>query len=268
MVLIKKWQYYMLLLFTCVLLLVLGAVHYRVMNEISVLTPLQIKFYSENSIFISIVSIVIMIIVFFLIMRRSIYVMNELDKITQLSKHGRYYSGDSLKRLGSLGDKIDNLYLELNRLNDMKSIKISTLSNVNQFFLENIHLKLVITDVQGTILHCSGDFLEYVSMEKSLVISKPISTFIVDFNFQEITSEVEKTRKPILQQNLKLNMGDKSQTGSFEFFPIFNSRNELSSIICINEKESVLTELSKKADLLISVSKTQKKITDLFKRTK
>jgi hypothetical protein len=209
-----------------------------------------------------------MVIVFLLIIRRSIHVLNELDKITQLSKHGRYYSGDSLKRLGTLGDKIDNLFLELNRLNDMKSIKISTLSNVNQFFLENIHLKLVITDVQGTILHCSGDFIEYMSIDKSFIISKPISSLIENFDFQEIITDIGKTRRPVLKQSLKLNMGNKSLAGSVEFFPIYNIRTELSNIICISEKETVLTELSKKADQIIGVSKAQKKLTDLFKRKK
>lgn len=52
-----------------------------------------------------------------------------------------------MKRLGTLGERIDRLFVELNRLNEVKSFKIVVLSGVNRFLLEHCEPHMCVTDV-------------------------------------------------------------------------------------------------------------------------
>jgi signal transduction histidine kinase len=233
------------------------------------LSALQLKFRAENVVFISIISIVAVLVIFFVMHRRSVHIIKELDKVTELIRHGRYSAGDYLKRLGRIGDKIDDLMFELNHLNDMKSLKISSLTAIIQFLVENIHLRLIICDIQGNVLHCSARLLVDMGVERSFFINKKVGSLVEKIEYEEILRKLGQSRSPVLRENLKIITADKSLTSSVEFYPVFNVKNELSNVMFIAENKSVLSGLSKKADqITTTVTKAQRKITDIFKKKK
>lgn len=267
MILVKKGYFFFALFVTLGLLLFLGLNGYITAQNRTLSTGQQLKYCAENSVFMSVNSVIAVLIIFFIMNRRSIHVLNELDKIAQLSRYGKHSTGDYLKKLGRLGEKIDTLFLELSRLNEMKSLKISALSNLNLFFLEQIQLKLFITDVTGRVLHCSRKFLDQMELDKSRIVGTNISTFIQNLNFNDAITEIEQNRKGILKEKLTIDAGERSFESSLELYPIFNAQNELSNIICISEKETILREISKKTEQInVNISKAQRRITDLFKR--
>ncbi len=269
MILVKRGYYYAAMIITCTFLLILCVMFYQTLNDMAQLSALQLKFRAENVVFISIISIVAMLVIFFVMHRRSINIINELDKVTELTRHGRYSAGDYLKRLGRIGDKSDGLMFELNHLNDMKSLKISSLTAIIQFLVENINLRLIICDIQGNVLHCSVRFLVDLGVERSFFINKKLVSFVEKIEFEEILREIGQSRLPVLKEDVKIITADKSVTSSVEFHPVFNVRNELSNIMLIAENKSVLGELSKRADqITTTVTKAQRKITDLFKKNK
>jgi PAS domain-containing protein len=266
MLLIKKGYFSFAIITSCALVLLLGITGYSAVKGRGAYTTTQLKFYSENCIYISILAIIVILTIFFLISRKSLKVLRELDKIAEISRYGKYYTGDHLKKLGTLGEKIDHLFFELNRLNEMKSLRISTLSNIQQFFLESIHLKLLITDMQGTIQYASRALLHIFEQESAQIIGKNISSLVQEIQFSELVADMELNRRPVMQENLTVKVGENSFTSGMEYIPIFNVKNQLSEIICISEKETILAELSKRAEQIVRITRARKKITDFFKK--
>jgi hypothetical protein len=175
MLLIKKWYFTFTLILCCGMVLLLGITGYSAVNSKAVYSPGQVKFHAENCIFISILAVIVVMVLFFIAGRRSTNVLRELDKVRELSRLGKYYTSDYLKKLGSLGERIDLLFQELNKLNEMMSLRISALSNLQQFFLESSRLKLLITDIQGTIQGGSRTFLLAIEQEKNQVLGKNLA---------------------------------------------------------------------------------------------
>jgi hypothetical protein len=268
MLLVKKGLFVFTLLAGCALLLLVGVTGYRALIEKVVYTPQQLKYYAENAVFVSFLSVFMLFILFFVTWRKSVQVYNELDKIAQLSRYGKYYTGDFVKKLGKLGVKIDRLFFELNTLNDMKSLRISALSNLNQFLLENVHLKIFVTDIQGMVQSCSGKFVEEIALFRDRVLGKHISSLILELNFTEVTTELERNRTPIERPDLSIRVEGRQFASSVEFIPIFNVKNQLSEIVCVCERESILVELSKKTEQLVKIKAGSLGIKGIFKRRK
>jgi hypothetical protein len=193
----------------------------------------------------------------------SVRVFREIDKVTELSAHGRYYSGDYTRKLGKLGEKINRLFGELNRLDEMKSLKISALSNLTGFFLENGNLHCFITDIQGSIGSVSKRLCEKLKIDGKALKGRTLSEVVKDFDFAGVTAELERNRTPVMRKGLVLVLGETSVQGQFTFYPVFNSKNGLSNIVCVSEKETLLEGITKKADQIV---KAQKRITGIFRK--
>ncbi len=263
MILVKRVVFYVAFFIIGALIIMLGVVNYLRLADIETYNIQLIKFYSENLLYLSIVSVIVLIMSVLIIHRGGIRVLKEIDKVTELSRYGRYYSGEYMKKLGRLGEKINRLFLELNRLNDMKSLKISSISNLNAFFLDNTHLHLFITDIEGTIQSCSRVLLDKLKIEVQDMRGKSFSDIINDLDFNDIVLELQRSRITLTREKVILTVGESSFQSQFVIHPIFNVKNELSNIVCVSEKETLLTSISKKAE---QISKAQKKIKDIFKK--
>ena len=268
MLLVKKGYFYLTLVVCCTLILLLGIAGYTAISNRSLFTFSAIKYHSENCIFIAILSVIVVLTLFFLMNRKSVKVLRELDKIAEISRYGKYYTGDYLKKLGSLGERIDHLFLELNSLNEMKSLRISALSKREQFLLENVPLKLMVIDVRGSLQGASRVLLEAIEQERSQIVGKNIEAFLKNVKFSDVIKDMENNRGVVMRKNIVVHAGEKSFESTIEFIPIFNVKNQLSDIICISEKETILTELSKKAEKIVKISTARRRITDFLKPKK
>jgi Ni,Fe-hydrogenase III component G len=263
MIIVKKVVLYAAFFIMGALIIMLGVVNYVRLTNIGIDNIQLIKFYGDNLLYLSIVSVLILLVSVFIIQRGGIRVLKEIDKVTELSGYGRYYSGEYMKKLGRLGEKINRLFLELNRLNDMKSLKISAVSNINAFFLDNTHLHLFITDIEGTIQSCARVLLDKLKIEVQDMRSSNFSDFIKDLDFNELVVELQRSYKEVKREKVLLTAAENSFQSQFVFYPVLNVKNELSNIICVSGKETLLASISKRAE---QISKAQRKITDVFRK--
>ncbi|MDO9547428.1 MAG: hypothetical protein Q7J65_00485, partial [Candidatus Marinimicrobia bacterium] len=126
MFLISKFRVYLLYMFAVVAFLSIGIHGYLTFSEIEVGAALTLKYFAENFIYYVIVLLIVLTIIFVSTLVKSKNIFKELEKVIELSRQGKYSSGMQLKKLGRLGGKIIEINTNLNSLNEMKSLKISS----------------------------------------------------------------------------------------------------------------------------------------------
>jgi signal transduction histidine kinase len=203
------------------------------------LSPEELKIRSETVLFLSIVFAVVILLVFGLILLRSRNISRELDKISEMTRYGNFSFEESLRRIGPLGAKIRQLNQRLTELNEMKTLRISSLASINALLLNNIRLALLITDITGKISSISARYLEKLKIESGEAVGKHITEVLPELDFQAAIGRIEKQHTELLLGDLK---------DSPTLYPIFNRKNELSNIICILGKEEIVTKISKYAE--------------------
>jgi hypothetical protein len=267
MILVKKTLFYFTLFLVCALLLLVGIAGHLAVMKGEFLEILQAKFHAETVIFISILSVVCAAVFFLIMVRRSVQVFRELDKIARLSRQGRYYSGDYMKRLGKLGGRIDNLFFELNRLNDAKSRKIFVQSRINRFLLDHCELRLLIIDLQGMVQHCSRRFAEQFNLRMDEIAGKRITEIVEGLRFDELVREAERRREGISAGKVTVKMGDQNYQAVLDLFPVLTDKNDLENFICTAEKEGILSEVPQRAEQVqAQVSRARRRFSDMFKK--
>ncbi len=269
MVLIKKAFFYLTFFLTCSLLILLGVENYLTMSGGGVAGVLQVKYQAENAVFISIIAVLIVAVLYLIMGRKNVQVFRELDKISQLSRQGRYYSGDYMRRLGKLGERINTLFFELNRMNEAKSLKIGVLSGVNRFLLEHCELRLCINDVQGTIQYCSKRFADGLGSGMNEFQGKNIVDIVRGLPFEELIRDIGRKREGLSAGKVHLESGEKYFDAMLELFPVLNAKNELDLVICTAERESVLSDMAQKAEQVqVQVSRVGKRFKNVLKGKK
>jgi PAS domain-containing protein len=233
---IRRTLIFLLLLLCCGAVLFFGIRDYRVIGRSASLSPEELKILSETVLFLSIVFSVVILLLFGLILLRSRNISRELDKITEMTRYGNFSFEESLRRIGPLGNKIRQLNQRLTELNEMKTLRISSLAAINAFLLNNIRLALLITDITGKISSLSPRCLEKLKIEPGEAAGKHITEVLPELDFQMVISRLEKQHTELLLSDLR---------DSPTFYPVFNRKNELSNIICTLGKEEIVTKLSK-----------------------
>jgi transcriptional regulator with PAS, ATPase and Fis domain len=226
---------------SCALILFLGINGYLTVKGVSVQDDLSFKYIAENFLFISFILIIVLVIVFLFILFKSRNVIKELDKIVELSQQGDYSPSRHLEKLGTLGEKISDLNAQISTLNDMKSVKISSISNLNDFLLNKIDAKLLITDISGQIVKVSKSFLDSFDIEKKNIIDKNIEELIENLDIRSLNSELKSRKSFILKGGIRLKNLENGKY--FIFYPISNMKNQLSNIVCVVEDEKTIKKL-------------------------
>ena len=275
MLLVKKVPFYTAFVILALIMLVLGVLNFSRLSGMSALlltrgsvhdveqVTMDLKFYAESLLYLSFLGTAVLLAALFIVHRGGVRVLTQIDKATELSRQGRYFSGESVKKLGKLGEKITRLFGELKRLDTMKSLKISELTNLAGFLLEESHIHCFIADTQGRIGQVSRQLAERLKIDKLDMRGRTVADVIGDLDFKEVLTRLEQERVPVQKKGLVLRIGDTRAQGQLTFHPVFNSRNELAAVACISEKETLLEEISKKAD---QIKEAQKKITGIFRR--
>lgn len=239
MVQIRRTLILLLLLLCCGAVLFFGIRDYLMLGRSASLSPEELKIRSETVLFLSIVFSVVILLVFGLILLRSRNISRELDKITEMTRYGNFSFEESLRRIGPLGDKIRQLNQRLTELNEMKTLRISSLAAINAFLLNNIRLALLITDITGKISSLSPRCPEKLKIESGEAVGKHITEVLPELDFQAAITRLERLHTELVLSDLK---------DSPTLYPVFNRKNELSNIVCILGKEEIVTKISKYAE--------------------
>lgn len=252
MLLIKRLHIYFIFIISCGLILFLGINGYLTLAGISASDNLSLKYLAENFLFMSFIFIIVLVIFFLFIIFKSRNVIKELDKIIELSQQGDYSPSRHLEKLGILGMKISDLNAQISALNDMKSLKISSISNLNDFLLNKIDAKLFITDVSGQVVKVSKSFLDSFNIEKKNIIDKNVGDLVENLNIHSLGDELRSRKSVLLRGGIRLKNDNFENNKYFIFYPISNMKNQLANIVCVVEDEKTIKKLleeERKSDL-------------------
>ena len=239
MIQIRRILFIFLLLLSCAGVLFFGIRDYLLIARSVSLSQGELKIRGETVLYLSIVFSAAILLLFFFVLLRSRNISRELDKISEMTRYGNFSIEDSLRRIGPLGEKIRQLNQRLTELNAMKSLRISSLAGIISFLLNNSRLSLLITDVTGKISHISPRFLEKLKAESAEVVGKHITEVFAELDFQSALGRIEKQHAELELEGLK---------DSPTLYPVFNSKNELSNLICVLGKEEIVTKILKYAE--------------------
>jgi PAS domain-containing protein len=196
----------------------------------------ELKLWAENGFFLSLLAGILVLTVFGILLKRSRNVLRELDKARELARYASFSSPEGLRRLGRLGEKIRLLYLQLTELNDKKSLKISSMAGVIDFLLQAGDLPLLITDVTGKIAQISRRYMEQYKLDRVEVAGKYINELFPDLIWQEIVDTLESNHQALKGGGAK---------EPLVFYPVFNRGGELSEVICVRGRDTLLGELTR-----------------------
>ncbi|MEW5814485.1 MAG: hypothetical protein AB1798_03685 [Spirochaetota bacterium] len=237
MILINKKSAFIFIILTIMLIFSLGLIGYFSFAKAKNFSPDGVKFVAEELLFISIVSSVILILLYAWIIIRSRNILNELDKVIKVYRNGGFTPAASFKKLGKIGRKIELLYHELDALNEKKSLKISALAELNEFFVNNIKLPLLVADASGVIVQASSELLDKLGLNKGDLLNNLIDNVFPNLSYQSIILELERKKSEVMEK-----FGSKA----LAFYPILNKSNQLAYSVCVLEMHPPLSYTRRK----------------------
>jgi len=277
MFLISKYRIYFLFIFVIIVFIAFGINSYLAFSRIDIKNALSLKYFAENFLYYTIILLIITIIIFTTTVLKSKNIYKELDKVVELSRQGKYFSGDQLKKLGKLGGKIIDINSQLNSLNEMKSLKISSLSNTVNFMLDKSNLSVLVLDAQGLISKVSRQLLKDLQIEEKDILNQFAENILDNFNYSNVVSKLKKSKYVVLKSPLIIEAPDVKNNVNVVIFPIFNYRNDISNCACVLVSEETFQELAqressiafqqenKKIPIEVQDLPLYKKFTDLFR---
>jgi len=262
MYLISKLRIYCIYLLILIVFIGYAIYSYFALNNISSEEISSFRFFAENFVYFTLILIVIMTFVFINTIIKSRNIYRELDKAIELSRQGKYFSGKQLQKLGLLGEKISEINAQLNSLNEMKSLKISSLSNAINLLLEKSKLNIMLLDAQGQISKVSDQLLAELQIEDKDIIGQYAENILENLSYSNAINELKKSKFIALKSPLTLDVMDQPADVNVVIFPIVNYHNDISGCICVFESvEDFEKMVGKKAKVIESIKSEQEKET-------
>lgn len=232
MILVKKRYLFTLTILFC-LLVVFGEIKFfMALQSVNTHANLELKYEMENFIFATILVLLVVFLFFIGFIRSSENILKRLDKMIQLSEYGKHDVSAHMEKMGTLGRKFNYLTHHLNNLNDMRTLKISSLSGIVDFLVGRSDEALFLTDAQGNILDCSRKFeKELMKDDKKNMIGKNMNEFLVDEDFRSLLSELKDERFGLEKDKVSVFADGKEKKKRAFFKPIKNSKGQISNVI-------------------------------------
>lgn len=259
MILIKKIILYIYLILSLIFLLALGIAYYKVfMSLFNTQGDELIKYHAENFVFFSVVSVLVLLIVFFVLLNRSRNFYKEIDKIIEISKNSNIEIDEFLKKMGNFGGKINELTKNITNISHLKTLQISSYWNIINTFIEYFSDDLILIAHDGYILNLSNNMFSNIGIEKKDVVKKNISEILKDFNFDEIENNLIASKTPLTIKNINIILNKKKDKIDLTFYPIFNAENNLVFTIASKKEKEVIVKVSEEV-LTVSEGKVPDK---------
>lgn len=255
MLLIKKSAIIFTWIFTQATILAMSIYGYLMLSKINKENNLGIKYLAENYIYYSMIILVLLLCTFSVMFYFSYRVFNLLDKISKLSKDGNVNIEIYIKKLGVLGEKINNIISNINDLNLKKSVKISSLSKLNEFLVENFNLNMLLLDFRGIINFSSKEILKNLKVTKDYFVGKDISEIVSTIDFEELYTSMGQSKKYVFKENISFD--DEKYKGDLILIPIINQSMNISNIVCLFENKNLIDKITNTTEQI-----TEKNITN------
>ena len=163
----------------------------------------ELKAKSETILFIALAGAAIILVTFIVVAWRTTSLYRELDKIIELNKRGDFSPELSMNRLGPIGKRITLLYFTLNSLNEKKTRKISGLSGLVEFLIDNVDISLLATDVQGYIRYASRKLADQIDWPRSKLISRNVDEVFPGVPYRDSVLELDRRSSSVELQGQK-----------------------------------------------------------------
>jgi len=233
MILIKKRHLYTLVILVCILL-VFGEVRFFLaLKSVNLAANLEVKYEVESFIFASIVMILIVYLFLVFFMRRSDNILKRLDKMIELSEYGEYDISAHLKKLDMLGQKIKNLLYYSRNLNEMKTLRISSLSATVSLLMQQSTMPVFLFNRHGDMENCSNSFLAALGTPREAVMNLNVNNILKGASSADFFIDVEGKRTSVIREEVAMEIDGNSLTRTIELHPVVNARGDISHIVGI-----------------------------------
>ena len=119
-----------------------------------------------------------------------------LDRLISRGTRKDILPGRDFAALGSLGEKLDIIFGQITRQNQLKSQKISALSDLVEFLVRNQERAVAVCDVGGTVRFMSDEWAEKTDSNRLEIIGESISGSLEDFSMETVAPLLQRTRQP------------------------------------------------------------------------
>ncbi len=256
MFIIRKTYLYITFILCMLPTLVMGIYGAYLFIQLNLNKDINLKFHGENFIYLMLICILFLGAVLLTVLFKSRKVFRELDKTSRFIQQSGPHTNVAqyLSRLGKLGEKINTIFFQLTELNEMKSLKISSLGNLNRFLVDNMHLKVFLLNPLGRIMQCSKKVLLKLETNNNAILDHNLAEIIDDLRWDEIVAELNKTRNSVVHEKLVFKEPFRYK-GDVVFYPIFDMRNKISIIVGMMEEDEITSELAIKTAQINGVKK-------------
>ena len=233
MILLKRGTAIFLYFLFTLAIVATGIYGYLEIGDRSTNGSLELKAKAESILYISLSGAAVILVAFMVVVGRTMSLYRELDKMIELNKLSDFSPDLSMKKLGSIGERITLLYHSLNSLNERKTLKISALSGFADFLVDNIEIPLMATDVQGFVRYASRSLTERTDRPRSELMGRKVADLFPDVPFRDSVLELDKRNSPVELKESK---------SPLTLIGIRNRRNELSYVVWLFEGTPHLPE--------------------------
>ncbi len=223
MINVSRTKFLFLSIFSLSGIIILGAAGYRYITAYS-------KKDAETFLFGAIIFSLLITILFLHSLIKSRDISREMERLIHLSSIGGFTPGTSLKRLGKLGEQINDLYFHMNSMSKKRSTKIIAQSSLIDFVTTNTQIPLVTTDPTGKILYASKSFLDKNDTAKNEVVNKSIDQFLPNISIKTLYDEMNASH------TFSKYKGNKE---SAEIYPVTGSNNEIAYLVFVFDKHKI-----------------------------
>jgi hypothetical protein len=225
----------LLLFLSVACILALGIISFIYLGDSGQFPPDEAKRYSEIVLYLSILFCILLTASYVFVFLRNRNILRELDKIVKMSLYNNFSPVDSLKKLSTIGEKIGQIYRNLSEISEKRALKISSLSALNAFLLDNLTVPVFITDIRGWIISFSRPIRERYAesdaghdaphtAEQGGLFGSMLQTVFPGLNFPEV---MELLKDNYTSSDVQI---DKQE---LHFFPIRNRDKEIAYVVCV-----------------------------------
>jgi len=233
MILIKKRHLYTLVILVCILL-VFGEVRFFLaLKSVNLAANLEVKYEVESFIFASIVLILIVYLFLVFFIRRSDNILKRLDKMIELSEYGEYDISAHLKKLDMLGQKIKNLLYYSRDLNEMKTLRISSLSAIVNLLMQQSTAPVFLFNRDRNMVNCSDSFLVALGAPRETVMNRNVNRILKGSSSSDLFIEVEEKGTSVVREDVAMEINGNQLTQTVRLHPVVNAKGDISHIVGI-----------------------------------
>jgi len=226
MIIVRKTSVIIFTTAAAVFFTVLAFISYYYISQAYLFTYDMLKFYSERIFLAGLAGGV------FFFVTGAGFIINSrrfgkaLDKLLVMSRNSGYSPDAGLRKLGKIGIQIADILSEMNRIGEMRALRISSLHNLCEIIMKTSDRAAAVVTSSGEIRYCSKSFAKKYSQDPENMIDHMIDVYVKDRDIMEMIEGAVISRKEISMVDGVIH-------------PVVNSINEVIFCFCIFNSTSV-----------------------------